>query len=167
MEETREMQFGKKYHIGNFLVFKYTKALNRRELASLRQDIPYDIRKHLQRGGVPFIKVETVSGIWAVEYSCATAVYHLLDKAVGEGGELNETMAAHLFTMWFCDTTVPGDEQYQEEKAKAFKAFTERQKAAQVPDDEDLKTIADMREEQEARATIVDMAKQIEEGGEA
>ena len=59
-ESVKTLEFGKKYRVGNFIVFKFTKTLKKKEVEHLRNQmgIPEDIRKHLQRAQLPFIKID-------------------------------------------------------------------------------------------------------------
>ena len=174
MEEKKELQtipFGKKLRVGNFSVLKYTKSLNKAELKELRNDagIPQDIQKHLQRGGLPFIKIEAISGIWAIEYCVGTSVYKYIDEQL-----CDQTMLTflHLFTTWFTDTATSGDEKYLEDKARAMAGFMERIKARKAGEEtaeeksEDDKILEEVKADEEAKATILDMAQKIKEGGQ-
>ena len=160
MENKKSLQFGKKYQVGNFFVFKYNRVLSKSEVNELRTQlgIPADERKKLQRAQLPYIKVEAVSGIWSVYYCCNTTVFRLIDGMLGEGGEENEALLAHLFNMWFMDTTVLGDDEYFLDKAKAFKAFMERRRAGDVSEKEDEEILNAMK------ADIVGIGKNIIEG---
>lgn len=178
------LRFGEKYRVGNFVVIKYNKVLKKQEVAQLRNQlgIPEDIRKHLQRAQLPFVKVSAVSGIWGVEFCCNTNMYMFLDmvlakalKAEQDGVTLeHNTVAdfAHLFAMMYTDTCVLGDSIYSADKGNALKAFMARQKAFEgtnespeekAKDDEALKTV---EEDEETKATIVDMASRFKKGGE-
>ena len=65
------LPFGKKLRVRNFVVLKYTKSLKPSELKQLRNQkgIPAEVQKHLQRGGLPYIKVETLEEIGPVSGS--------------------------------------------------------------------------------------------------
>lgn len=155
------MPFGKKVKVGNFTVLKYTKSLSKREVEYLRKDIPQDIRKHLQRGGIPYIKVEAVSGIWAIEYCCNTSVFRMMDAILGEQEESQMTTLAHVFNMWYMDTCVPGDEQFQEEKAAAFKGFMDRCKAKEVSEEADKAVLDELQAHEEAKKALDEMANEM------
>lgn len=163
-KEVKTMNFGEKYSVGNYRVFKYTKTLSKRDVQSLRKDIPADIRKHLQRGGIPYIKVEAISGLWAIEFSIGTSVFRMLDTMIPD--KENVTMFSHLINIWLMDTTVPGDNEYQEAKAIALKAFMDRQKANEVSSEEDEAAINDVKREEEAKAAIIDMANEVKKESE-
>lgn len=160
------MDFGKKYRVGNFTVLKYTKSLTKKELASLREDLPRDVRKTLQRNGVPYIKIEAVSGIWAIEFCCNTDMFRMIDVLLAGGGtEVDVTGLTHMFLMWFTDTCIRGDREYVEAKAQAMKAFLDRQKAAAVSDEADAEALKDVERDLDAHAVLAGMEKHIEEGG--
>lgn len=160
-EEKKTLDFGKKYRVGNFTVLKINKVLRKEELAELRKsmDIKDEDRRHLKRAQLPFIKVEAVSGIWAIEICCTTATYHMIDQLLAEGGERAELMFAHLFNMWFMDTVVSGDNEYQEAKAVALRDFMNRKAKAEEGDDSEI--LEEMKAEEQARADINEMAEQI------
>ena len=165
MDEIKKMEFGKKYGVGNFVVFKINKALRKSEVAMLRNQmgIPEDMRKHLQRASLPYIKVEAISGVWAVEFCCNTSMFHMIDEMLGENTEEYVTTLHHIFNMWFMDTTVPGDKEYQEAKALALKGFMERCKAKEVSDEEDKKILDDLQASEEHKTTIVEMGNKLKE----
>jgi len=185
MEEKKfTLEFGRKYRVGNFYVLKLNKVLKKYEVSQLRNqlNIPADLRKHLQRAQLPYIKVEAVSGIWALELCCNTMMYQFIDqfaaKAIeaDERGEVLEhnslTDFAHLFSMFFTDTCVLGDSIYTCDKANALNAFMARQKAIageketemeKNKDDEDLEAV---RQNEELKAKIINMANEIKKGGE-
>lgn len=79
------MDFGKSYRIGNFSVVKLSRSLCKKEIARLRDDagIPEEMRKHLTRGSLPYIKVRAISGIWAIEWCAGTEMFNLLDGIIG------------------------------------------------------------------------------------
>lgn len=130
-KEKTGLLYGKKYKVGNYYIIKYNKVLRKSEIVSMRMayDIPKEDLKNIERAQMPCIKVCAVSGIWSIEFSCSSSVYHLIEQRFIEGDKKSENMFAHIFNMWFMDTMMPGDEQYQEEKARALKAYQERVKA--------------------------------------
>lgn len=164
MEEKKGLQYGRTYRVGNYRVLKVNRVLRKGDVAELRNQmgIPAEDRKLLRRAQLPYIKVEAISGIWSVEFCCNTSVFRLIDTMLMEGDEKSETMFAHLFNMWFMDTTVPGDTEYQEAKAVALKAFMDRQKAKAVTDEEEARTIDELKADEEAKATIVEMGKELQ-----
>ena len=76
------LPFGKTIKTRHFTVLKFSKSLSKKEVASLREDIPAEIKKNLQRGSLPFIKIANISGTWGVEYSIGTSMYAALDECV-------------------------------------------------------------------------------------
>ena len=168
MEELKTMDFVKRYRVGNYTVLKVSKVLRKSEVEELRNQVgvPEEVRKHLQRSQLPYIKVGTVSGIWSVEFCCNTVVYNLIDHLLGEGVENCEGFLYHMFNMWFTDVNVIGDEEYQKAKADAWVAYMDRMKAKEVSPDEDAKILDDLKAEEDAIAAIVEMTKELEKGGE-
>lgn len=184
MEKEVVLEFGKKYRVGNFLVFKINKVLRKSEVAQLRNQmgIPADVRKHLQRAQLPYIKVEAVSGVWAVEYCCNTVMYRFIDHVLARAIEAekngvkpetnNVADFVHFFSMLFTDTTVLGDSIYTADKANALKAYMERHKAfagaEETPEEKakDDEVLESVKTDEETRATIVDMAGRIKKGGD-
>lgn len=173
MEKRNSLPFGKKIRVRNFTVLKYTKSLKSSELKQLRhaQGIPPEVQKHLQRGGLPYIKVQTLSENWGVEFICGSTMYKYIDtrQMMTEDGHENELTedsvnALHnLFVMMFADCTVFGDTEYFERKAKILQEYMNRTKAKEVKKEDDDKTLEELKIEEEAKANILDMAK---EGGE-
>lgn len=180
-EEILVLPFGKKIQVGNYTVLKYTKTLTKSQLKQLRDDkeIHPEVRKQLSRSGLPYIKVEAISQIWAIEFCCNTGVYLHIDRvlpkailAAQEGRKLEyDSIAdfAHMFSMWMTDTCVQGDSIYQADKGNALKALLERQAAVKAETVEDKAkddaVLEEVKAEAEAKAQIVDMAKTIEKGG--
>lgn len=165
------MDFGKRYRVGNYWVLKFSKVLRKADIEALRMQMGIDKErwKELRRSSMPFMKVEAVSGLWAIEFSCYTTVYHLLDQMVGEGGKENEMILYHMFNMWFMDTTVAGDDAYQHDKAEAWKAFMGRVKAPGMSDEEDAAVLKELADDEKALADIVEMKDEIskmEDGGQ-
>lgn len=172
------LPFGQKIEVGSYTVLKYTKSLTKKQLTAIRNDkqIPADIQKQLTRAGIPYIKVEASSQIWAVEFCCNTSVFRMIDHllpialiAQATKSEVKTSIAdfAHLFSMWFTDTSISGDEQYITDKGNALAALIERQKAKQeeTPAEKaaDDKILDGVKRDEETKATIVDMAKDIKE----
>lgn len=173
------MDFGRKYRVGNYVVVKKVRSLSRNELRELRGQagIPADVQKHLQRGGLPYVYVGTVSGSWSMTWACGLQVYVMFDRmlprAVAQQEDPQEgfdglTVAdfAHWLNMWYTDTNVIGDGEYQKDKAMAFKAFMDRvsMPRTETPKEKaaDDKVLEEVKADDEARATIVDMAGHME-----
>lgn len=167
MEQEKRLEYGKKYRVGNFYVLKVNRVLRKSEVEELRNqmNIPMDLRKSLQRSQLPYIKVAAISGVWSIEFCCNTSVYNMIDKWLAGDDEEQKASLHHIFNMMFTDTTVMGDGQYLSDKAKAMKALMERHKAPEISDEDDSKILDDMKADEEAKATIVDMAEQIKKGG--
>lgn len=171
------LNFGRKYRVGNYTVIKKVRSLSKSEQRRLRDSagIPKEVQKHLSRGGLPYITVETSFGGWSVSFVCGMTVYALIDRELSEALMDKEepredykgaTVAdfAHLFNMWYTDTTIPGDAEYQKDKARAIEAFMNRHKAAkETPESkaEDDKILEEVKADEEAKANIIDMAKEI------
>lgn len=130
------MEFGKKVYAGNFVMMKKTRGLSKRDMERLRDEsgIGRDVRKHLTRGQLPYIRVECVGGGWAVEFGVGTSMYGALDTvdAVRDGrgdwrvaGVEGENVTGVLLGM-LTDTTVVGDEEYQMEKMKILGEYIAR-----------------------------------------
>lgn len=164
--------------MGNYTVIKRVRALNRKELGELRLQagIPKDVHRHLQRGGLPYITVQTVSGSWSMFWVCGLSVYAFIDTQLPRAlaqqedpveGYDGSTVAdfAHWFNMLYTDANVLGDAQFQEDKARAFKAYMGRvqQPHEETPDEKaaDDEVLEDLEKDDKARATIVDMAEHI------
>lgn len=167
MEKEKRLEYGRKYMVGNFYVLKVNRVLRKSEVAELRNqmNIPMDIRKNLQRSQLPYIKVAAVSGIWSIEFCCNTAMYNMIDLWLAGDDEEQKTSLYHMFNMMFTDTTIVGDAQYMSDKAKAMKALMDRQKAPDVSEEDDAKILESVKADDEAKATIIDMAEQIKKGG--
>lgn len=184
MNEETKLPFGKKILVGNFTVLKYTRTLPKKQLQQLRdsENIHPDVRKKLTRSGLPYIKVEAVSQIWAIEFCCNTAVFSYLDNylplalaAVEAGVELKEnslTDIMHVFGMWMTDTCVWGDSQYIEAKANAVNDLMNRQRAIKAnaesaeEKEADDKVLEEVKDSEDAKAAIIEMAQHAKEGGD-
>jgi len=170
------LPFGKKIRVMNFFVFKYTKTLKSGELKRLRnaQGIPAEVQKHLQRGGLPYIKVMTLSENWSVEFICATTMYNFIDNRcqMVEGQDVltPETITAlhNLFALMYSDTAVLGDTAYYEAKGKALNEFIARQNALkETPESKaaDDQILEEVKADEEAKANIIEMANVAQKGG--
>ena len=185
MEEKKErpsLPFGKEVRIGNYKVLKFTKALSKSQLKGLRADenVPDKIKKQFSRAGIPYIKVEAISGIFSLTFCFNTQVFRWLDYCIPvalEAHEKGETLAQnsladilHVFGMWVTDVCTTGDQKYYEDKANALKALIERQKsiagAVETPEEkaEDDKILEEVKADEEAKAKLVEMAKEVEDG---
>lgn len=160
MEERKEIDFGKRYRVGNFEVVKITRAMGKRELEVLRnsEGIPKDVRKHLNRSGLPYILVQTLSGGWSISYVCGSSMYRFIEYELCNGDEGMASLV-NLFTMMYSDTSVLGDDEYWKDKAEALNRFIERQRAKSVSQEDEKSVLDALKTEEEAKATIVEMAK--------
>lgn len=135
------MDFGKSYRIGNFEVVKLSRSLSKSEIKRLRDkaNVPNELRKHLTRGSLPYIKVRAISGIWAIEWSAGTAMFNLFDGCFGPDGA-NEPDVIEglkgLVSRMNSLCLIVGDKQMNIDLTKALSDFLERRKA----NDEEDKT---------------------------
>lgn len=130
------IDFGKKVYSGNFLIMKKVKTLSKKEMARLREmnGTNKEICKKLSRSGLPYIRVETIGGDWAVEFMLGSTAYDAIEaldvkkdgrgdwRVTGVDGENSK----FVFTSMYMDTSVVGDEQYQADKCKALTAYLKR-----------------------------------------
>ena len=131
------MDFGKSYRIGNFEVVKLSRSLKKSELKMLRDErqVPEELRKHLTRGSLPYIKVRAISGIWAIEWSVGTAMFNLFDGCFGSAGRTgnagsDETdvleglkgMVSRMYSL----CSIVGDKQMNIDLTKALSDFLGR-----------------------------------------
>lgn len=182
MEEKKErpsLPFGKEIKIGNYKVLKFTKSLSKSQLKGLR-NVPAGLNKQLTRAGIPYIKVEAISGIFALTFCFNTQVFRWLDycipaalEAQKNGETLSQNSVAdilHVFGMWMTDVCTTGDQKYYEDKANALKALIERQKAfagaAETAEEkaEDDKILEEVKADEEAKAKLVEMSKEVADG---
>lgn len=185
MEEKKEMPslpFGKEVRIGNWKVLKFTKALSKEQMKALRKSTGNGDVKGLSRAGIPYIKVEAISGVFALTFCFNTQVFRWLDYCVPvalEAYESGETLEKnsladilHVFGMWMTDVCTTGDQQYYADKASALKSLIDRMQPAgkTAGTDEtaeekakDDKVLEEVKADEEAKAAIVDMAKEVED----
>lgn len=125
------MDFGKSYRIGNFEVVKLSRSLKKSELKMLRDErqVPEELRKHLTRGSLPYIKVRAISGIWAIEWSAGTAMFNLFDGCFGSAGS-DETDVPEglkgLVSRMYSLCSIVGDKQMNIDLTKALSDFLGR-----------------------------------------
>ncbi len=130
------IDFGKKVYSGNFLIMKKVKTLSKKEMARFRElnGTNKEMCKKLSRSGLPYIRVETIGGDWAVEFMLGTTAYDAIEaldmkkdgrgdwRVTGVDGENSKL----VFTSMYMDTSVVGDEQYQADKCKALTEYLKR-----------------------------------------
>lgn len=166
-------------------MLKFSKSLSKKEIASLREDIPSDIKKHLQRGSLPFIKIADIAGMWGVEFSVVTSMYAALDEfvpvAVGDHYELSKdagNIIEAFAQLMYADTSLPGDAEYTAGKLKLRDEYIAREAARRNAAADKGKTVEQLRKESDEAVqevidrdkhaeTLLDMAEQIKkEGGQ-
>lgn len=136
------MEFGKRVYCGNFIVTKKDRGLSKADMKKQRDEegIREDVRKHLTRGQLSYISVETVGGGWKVEFGVGTTMFDAIDelgmirddkgnwRTFGIEGQNAEA----IFTGMLVNTTVVGDAEYQSAKLKAMTEYIERTSKANV-----------------------------------
>lgn len=172
--EQKELELGKIYHAGNFIIKKFTRTLTKEQMRQLRDGINMsrEVQRDLQRIGLPFIKVSTVSGSWSVEWAFGMSFFKAIDEMpVNEDGEFygvaldNLTM---ILTCMFADTSVVGDMEYMAEKQKLMHKYFDRMAKKGEPTEEENKESEEAADEvlknEEHKATLINMAKEVENG---
>ena len=179
------LPFGKTIKTRHCTVLKFSKSLSKKEVASLREDIPAEIKKHLQRGSLPFIKISDIAGTWGVEFSVVTSMYAALDKfvpvAVGDHYELSKddgNIIEAFALLMYTDTSLPGDAEYTAGKLKLRDEYIAREAARRNAAADKSKTEDQLRKESDDAVqevidrdkhaeTLLEMAEQIKkEGGQ-
>ena len=178
------LPFGKTIKTRHFTVLKFSKSLSKKEVASLREDIHAEIKKHLQRGSLPFIKIADIAGTWGIEYSIGTSMFQAFDELnpaqVGDHLELvgNEANGVEATVqLMFADTTLLGDDEYVTGKLKLRDEYIKREAERRNAAADAGKTEERLREESDEATqevadrdkhadTILEMGEHIKEGGE-
>ena len=173
------LPFGRKIKTKHFYVLKTSKSLSKKEITSLRKDIPADVQKHLQRGSLPYIKVSSISEVWAIEFAIGTSMYEALDGCtplqVGGSYELTGTEGDNVESiaqLMFADTTILGDDEYLLGKMKLRNEFVVREakrrnnaedsgKADEQLRKESDDAINEVMERDKHAATILEMGEQV------
>lgn len=164
------MDFGKTVKVGNYGILKYSKSLTKKEVAVLRkgQNIPDEVRGHLERAKLPYIKVFTLSGSWEVHFVIGTSMYEALDALkVAHDSEGNNYLygveaqnTEAIFVGMLADTTTVGDYEYQVAKQKALHEYIERASAKANEDEDAGKSPEQIQEENDKAAQeILDASK--------
>lgn len=177
------LPFGKTIKTRHFTVLKFSKSLSKKEIASLREDIPSEIKKHLQRGSLPFIKIANIAGTWGIEYSIGTSMYAALDEcvpvAVGDHYEFskNDGNIIEAFAqLMYADTSLHGDAEYTAGKLKLRDEYIAREAARINAAADKGKSGEQLSKESDDAAqevidrdkhadTLLDMAEQIKKEG--
>lgn len=168
--------------VGNYTITKITKSLSRKQVKELRRisGIPEDIQKHLERASLPYIKVQTASGSWGVEYVIGTSMYNALDDvnvAVDSDGVrqlwgVERKNVEAMFVAMLADTTTVGDYEYQVAKQKLLQEYLDRasrrlndiadnDKGDEVLAKENDDAAQEVLEASENKAMVMDMAGRI------
>lgn len=168
--------------VGNYTITKITKSLSRKQVKELRRisGIPEDIQKHLERASLPYIKVQTASGSWGVEYVIGTSMYNALDDvnvAVDSDGVrqlwgVERKNVEAMFVAMLADTTTVGDYEYQVAKQKLLQEYLDRAsrrlndiadngKGDEVLAKENDDAAQEVLEASENKAMVMDMAGRI------
>ena len=179
------LPFGKTIKTRHFTVLKFSKSLSKKEVASLRKDIPAEIKKHLQRGSLPFIKIADIARTWGIEYSIGTSMYAELDKcipvAVGDHYEFSKddgNIIEAFAKLMYADTSLPGDAEYTAGKLKLRdeyitreaarrNAYADKGKTEEQLSKESDEAVQEVIDRDKHAETLLDMAEQIKkEGGQ-
>lgn len=177
------LPFGKTIKTRHFTVLKFSKSLSKKEVASLRKDIPAEIKKHLQRGSLPFIKIANIAGTWGIEYSIGTSMYAAIDEsapvAVGDHYEFSKAdgnIVEAVAQLMYADTSLPGDAEYIAGKLKLRDEYLAREASKRNAAADEGKTEEQLRKESDEAVqevidrdkhaeTILEMAEQIKKEG--
>lgn len=177
-----ELPFGKKISVGPFTVLKYSKSLSKKEVKELRDaaNIPSDVQKHLQRGSLPFIKVESASGSWSVEWVVGEPMYEAIHEiplacdADGDPlyfGNWYKNLYA-IFNAMFTDTCIVGDFEYQQAKQKLISDYLNRASAAAQKEqteeekNESDEALEEVYQAEQHKAMIIEMGKEVKNADE-
>ena len=164
------LPFGKTIKTRHFTVLKFSKSLSKKEVASLREDIPAEIKKHLQRGSLPFIKIANIACTWCIEYSIGTSMYAALDEcvpvAVGDHYEFSKddgNIIEAFAQLMYADTSLPGDTEYTAGKLKLRDEYLAREAARRNAAADNGKTEEQLsKESDEAVQEVIDRDKHAE-----
>lgn len=179
------LPFGKNIKTRHFTVLKFSKSLSKKEVALLRENIPAEIKNHLQRGSLPFIKISDIAGTWGVEFSVVTSMYAALDKcvtvSVGDHYEFSKddgNIIEAFAQLMYADTSLPGDAEYTAGKLKLRDEYIAREaarrndaadngKAEEQIRKESDEAVQDVIDRDKHAETLLGMAEQIrKEGGQ-
>lgn len=180
-----KLEFGKPVMVGNYTITKIVKSLSRKQVKELRRisGIPKDVQKHLERAKLPYIKVQTASGSWGVEFVMGTSMYDALDDVhvvVDDRGNrqlygVEAKNVEAMFVAMLADTTTVGDYEYNVAKQKLLQEYLDRATKAKM-DEESKKEASEAEKENEEAARevldaeehktmILDMAERVSKEG--
>ena len=177
------LPFGKTIKTRHFTVLKFSKSLSKKEVASLREDIPAEIKKHLQRCSLPFIKIANIAGTWGVEYSIGTSMYTAIDEcvpvAVGDHYEFSKddgNIIEAFAQLMYADTSLPGDAEYTAGKLKLrdeylareserLNAAADKGKSYEQLSNESDEAVQEVIDRDKHADALLDMAEQIKKEG--
>lgn len=161
---------------GNFTLTKVSRRLNKKQRADITAEVlqgmtgralsaARDYIKGLDPGGLPFMRVETLSGGWSLELAWGTGMYAAIDGFVADAdGHLepeDEEALARLFSLMFTDTCVVGDAQYIRGKLDLLwgsDGLLRRLADAPRKDEEDRKALDGVLSDEERKETVRRMA---------
>lgn len=161
------MDFGKKYRVGNFEIIKLSRSLTKNEIKQLRTEagIPVSVQKYLTRGSLPYIKVRTISGMWALEWSVGMTMFNIFDGADFEDVQQRKAMRG-LMTRLYTITSVLGDAQMERDIQKTLADFLGRIKANKDNKEEEKAILKNMGAKMEAEKNISEIGKEVGDGKE-
>ena len=172
--ENKGLKPGKIYRVGNFTIKKYTKTFTAKQMKQIRDDIgiPKEIQKELSQTGFPFIKVETISGSWCVQWAFGMTFYDAINEMpVNKDGEFYgvalENLNAILICM-FADTATVGDMEYMERKQKLLHEYVDRVAKKGELTEEEVKESEEAANEvfsnEQHKETLLNIAKEVKDG---
>ena len=175
-----QLPFGKKVQCGNFYVIKRTRTLSKKEISALRkaEHIPDEVQKQLERGGLSYITISTVSDSWRVEFVAGMTKYAAIDEIpVASDAEGNYTyygdyLKALLYNIigMYAYTSTAGDAEYQKEVLEALQRYLDRESkknSKPLSDKENKELMEESEKKERTRNVIIKMSDYIknEENG--
>ncbi len=179
------MNYGVNVQAGNFCIRKTRKHLSKKETDVLYAELPEksilrQMRKDVQRAGLPCIEVSTVSGSWKVVFAVSDTMYSALDSltVVKEGGVYTvggpeRRNVEYLLTVMYADCSIVGDAEYLRAKYEALDAYIKRLSAKRIEEERGRNDEEVRKESDEAvddvmeRARLTRAAETFMEGGHA
>ena len=165
-----KLEFGKPVMVGNYTITKITKSLSRKQVKELRRasGIPEDIQRQLERASLPFIKVQTSSGSWGVEFVMGTSMYDALDdvKVVVDSDGVRQLCGVEkrnveaMFVAMLADTTTVGDYEYNVAKQKLLQEYLDRATRKKMEEEAKKDSAESQRESEEAAQEVLDAEEQ-------